>query len=185
MNSGPPDPETQEEKQAPPEAVAGYGTPGLRAYLEKYHGHFTDEALTAALVKAGYPADAVRDGFSYVADREASAPIRAQARRIVIGLYLVGYVVLVAGMFASGLAQRDQFLGVLPGIIGSAVLTFILGIAFLIAIDWVGRKRIGAANLSGALGVLVALPVVLWVIVTGLCVATTGIPFSWVGSLRQ
>ena len=86
MSSDPPDANAAPEEHALPEAITGYGTVGLRAYLEKYHGRFTDEALTAALLKAGYPADAVRDGLVHVAEREASAPIRARARRIVIGL---------------------------------------------------------------------------------------------------
>lgn len=176
MSFDPADVEKAQEEQSFPEARAGYGTRGLRAYLEKYHGRFTDEALTDSLVKAGYPAEAVKDGFLYVAEREASAPARGRARRIVIALYLLGYVALVVGMFAG----RGYFAGV-AAIFGSAILTFVLGIAFLIALDWVGRRRVEISNLGGALPVLVSLPVVLWLVVTGLCVAT-GAPLQWVGS---
>lgn len=176
MSSDPPDVEKTEEEPSFPEARAGYGTRGVRAYLEKYHGRFTDEALTDSLVKAGYPADAVRDGFNYVAEREASAPVRGRARRIVIALYVLGYVALVVGMFAN-----TGYLAGVVALYGSAILTFVLGIAFVIALDWVGRRRVEISNLSGALPVLVSVPVVLWLVVTGVCIAT-GAPVQWVGS---
>ena len=92
---------------------------------------------------------------------------------------MVGYVALVAGMFAN-----PGYLGGAVAFVGSGILAVTLGIALLIAIDWVGRRRVAMSNVGGALPVLLALPVVLWLVVTGLCVAT-GAPLGWVGSSGQ
>jgi hypothetical protein len=126
--------------------------------------------LVDEAVKAGWSADAVQNELAALTDGQATAPIRARARRIVIVLYLVGYAVLVAAM----LTNVGNYGG---GGIGTVVLTVALGIAFAVGSLWVRRKRISADRLEGSLPVLIALPAILWLVVTGLCVAT-GLPFS-------
>jgi hypothetical protein len=179
MSSGPLDPGTppsREPAEGPggePAAPGPAGQPalgGLSAYLVANRGRFTDEVLVDAAVRSGWSADAVRNELAALNDREVTRPIRARARRIVIVLYLVGYVVLVAAMLSNGANYG-------AGPIGAIVLTVALGIAFAIGSLWVGRKRISADRLEGSLPVLIALPAVLWLIVTGLCVAT-GLPFT-------
>jgi hypothetical protein len=177
MTSGPLDPEPKWEPRAEPEAQpdapgqsGAPGAGGLRAYLAANRGRFTDESLIDAAVKSGWSEAAVKSELAELADRQVTAPIRARARRIVIALYLIGYLVLVAGMLSNGGNYG-------AGPIGTVVLTVALGIAFAIGSLWVGRKRIRAERLEGSLPVLIALPAILWLVVTGLCVAT-GLPFT-------
>ena len=143
--------------------------PTLQAYLEANRGRYTDDALTDALVKAGYTAESVRSELKRLAQRDAAVPIRARARWIVIALYAVGYVVLVAAMLTNPTTGLSG-----AGAIGTVVLTIALGGAFVIAMLWLRR-------IAGSLALFIALPAVLWLIVTGLCVAT-GLPFSGRGA---
>jgi hypothetical protein len=164
-----PDASPSPEPAAPgPPSQPGAG--GLSAYLAANRGRFTDEVLVEAAAKAGWSADAVRNELAALNDRQVTGPVRARARRIVIVLYLVGYLVLVVAML-SNVGNYGA------GPIGTIVLTVALGIAFALGSLWVGHKRINADRLEGSLPVLIALPAVLWLIVTGLCVAT-GLPFT-------
>ncbi|HKB28863.1 MAG TPA: hypothetical protein VKC59_07560, partial [Candidatus Limnocylindrales bacterium] len=76
--------------------------PALRAYLERNRGAFTDEALTEALLKEGYTKEDVQAGLAWLGVAEASKPVRARARRIVLAAYGITYAVLVIGMLRNG-----------------------------------------------------------------------------------
>lgn len=155
----------------PPDAAGWVGAP-LRSWFAVNRGRFTDDALVAKAVSAGHAENVVRDELQHVIDAEASSPVRARARMIVTLLYVGGYALLAGGMlFGPG---REVGYG--GGPIGSAILAVALGIAWLISIVWL-RRRVRAAAAAGALPVLLSLPIVLWLGVSGLCVST-GLPFG-------
>jgi len=142
----------------------------LRTYLEANRGHYTDEALTEALLKEGYSQADVEEGFAELARAEASKPVRARARRLVLVAYGLTYAILVFGMLGTGYGYGS-------GIIGSIVLAVALGLALALAL-WLVRRSTdrGAEGGAAVMAGILAIPIVLLVIVAGLCVAT-GLPF--------
>ncbi len=165
-----PDPEIP----APPPGPTGWVSDPLRAWINANRGRFTDDALMAQAIAAGHPEAVVRELIQAAIDAEVSAPVRARARRIITVLYLGGYAILVAAMlFGPG---REYGYG--GGEIGSGILTFALGTAFLVSVVWL-RRGVRAASAGGALPMLLSVPVILWLGVSGLCVAT-GLPFGQV-----
>ena len=147
-----------------------YGTKGLERYLDTNRGRFTDEALVAAAIAAGWDEPTVGTAFEASRRRTAAAPIRARARRIIQFLYLAGYVVLVAGMILNPAAR--QYGG---AVIGTVVLTVAMLVAFALGRLWYNRKGVSLAMSGADLSILLVVPVILWVVVAGLCVAT-GLP---------
>jgi hypothetical protein len=136
----------------------------LARYLEANRGSFTDEALVASAAAAGYTPDEIAEAHARLQAQDAAAPVKATARRIVIGAYLVVYALLSAGMLANNFGG------------GAVILAVSLGIPFLISLAIVrGRGRLKPGT-ELALGGLLVLPLVMLVIVGGLCVAT-GLPF--------
>lgn len=145
--------------------VSTYGTNGLEAYLEAHRATFTDEALTGAATAAGWDATVVETALGKVQGREAVAPLRARARRIVRYLYLGGFVLLSAGMAINYGS----------GGIGLIVLFFALLVAYGLGSMWFNGKGVSRAMTNGDMFVLLSVPVIFWLVVTGLCVAT-GLP---------
>ncbi len=174
------DPDLDGSTHAPPGPTGWVGDP-LRAWFAANRGQFTDEALVAAAIAAGHSEDAVRTALERVVDAEVSAPVRVRARKLITWLYLGGYVVLVGGM----LIGQGTSVGLGPGpaipVIGTVILTFILGLAFVVSRAWLGR-RVRATAAAGALPMLLSVPVVLWLGVSGLCVYT-GLPFGFLRTL--
>jgi hypothetical protein len=150
----------------PPTEGSNRNLPGLNAYLSQYHGKFTDEVLTATLLKEGYARADIEAGLGQLSGADVSAPVRARARRSVQWAYGITYAVLVVGMFANQ-----------PGtvLIGAVVLGISLGLAFALSTWWLGWRGRKVVNLTTATAVLVSVPVILLVIVAGTCVAT-GLP---------
>lgn len=141
----------------------------LTTWLAANRGRFTDGALIEAAVAAGYGDEAIRAEMAGADDAVASGPVRARARRIVVVLYVGGYIVLVGGMI--GFARY----GTLTATAASLILGATMGTAFLVANAWLGR-RVRTASVSRALPMLLSVPVILWIAVAGLCVST-GYPF--------
>ncbi len=154
--------------QVPPSSP--HGTEGLERYLDTNHGRFTDEALVAAASAAGWDQPAIEAAFEASRRRTASAPIRARARRIVQYLYLAGYVVLMAGIIVNPAARPYG-----GAVIGIVVLTLAMLIAFALGRLWYNRKGVSPAMTGTDLSVLLLVPVILWLVVAGLCVAS-GLP---------
>ena len=96
--------------------------------------------------------------------------LRSRARWIVGILYLGGFIVLTVGMFISPSGRAYG-----AGFIGMFVLAFSLGITYGISRLWVGGMGTGRTGSAVGLVILLSLPVILWLAVTGLCVAT-GLP---------
>ena len=68
------------------------------------------------------------------------------------------------------MASDNQYGG---ATIALGILTFVLGIALLISVNWVRGRRPSAEQLGSAMLTMLSLPFVLLVSVTGLCIATT------------
>ncbi len=147
-----------------------YGTKGLEHYLDSNRGRFTDEALGAAAIAAGWDETTVVAALEASRGRTASAPIRARARRIIQFLYLAGYVVLVAGMILNPAAQHYG-----GAVIGTVVLTVAMLVAFAVGRLWYNRKGVSLAMSGADLSILLVVPVILWLVVAGICVAS-GLP---------
>lgn len=154
----------------PPSPIQTEWAGALQQYMIANRGRYTDEALMAAALAVGYSEADARAALELAIDDQAARPVRSRARRVVTVLYLASYGLLVAGML-TGRGSYGE------GWIGTGILTVTLGIAYLIARLWLGR-RLRAASVDGALPVLLSVPVILWFVVSGLCVAT-GLPFSW------
>lgn len=150
--------------------VPNRGKGVLYAYLERNRGKFTDEVLTEAVLKEGYTQEEVTAAFAELARAEGSKPVRARARLIVLAAYAITFAVLVFGMLTSSYAMGSGFIGsiVLAGSMGLA-----LGLSLLVVRH---SKGDGSGGGLMALTGMLVIPVVLLVIVAGLCLAT-GLPF--------
>jgi len=161
--------------EAPPGQPGWIGDP-LRAWFAANRGMFTDEALVAAAIGAGHPEDVVRAALERVVDAEVSAPVRARARKLITLLYIGGYLVLSGGMVLGLGTNAGLGPGPMIPVIGTVFLTITLGFAFVVSRVWLGR-RVRATAATGALPMLLSVPVVLWLGVSGLCV-WSGLPFG-------
>jgi hypothetical protein len=139
----------------------------LTAYFADNQASLTHEALAKEARGKGYSeAEIAAASQAAEARRAPDAAARARARRVVLVLYLVTYVVLSAGMLMS-----SRFYG--AGWIGVVILTALLGIALAVSLAWIRRSRLDPAR-EGPVAALVALPLVLLGAVAGLCVFTAG-----------
>ena len=145
----------------------------LVAYLVAQGERFTPGALGHAAAEAGYTPTEIDAAMELAEVRRqadtAARPVRARARWLVLAAYALTYLAFAVG-FLSGPKQNDPY-GI--AVVALAVLTGVLGLALLISILWVNRRRVAASQLQGAMVALVALPFVLLVAVAGLCVVTT------------
>ena len=210
---------------APPNASAE-ASKNLYAYVETNAGTYTNEAITAALMQAGYAADDIRVALAATASREVAGPAAGKAVRRILALYIGTFVLLSAGMLLNsgqpvGYLMPTQSAGV-------GILAVSLVVAFVASLIWVASRRAFAillllgvvlgsvsglssggastviflaivlASLGGvvlvlrgrklgagggpetALGVLLAIPVLLLLVVGGICVVS-GLPIPRVG----
>ncbi|MEO5703677.1 MAG: hypothetical protein ABIZ52_00950 [Candidatus Limnocylindrales bacterium] len=139
-------------------------------YFERNHGRFTEEVLAQRAREQGYPSDVIDEARGRLRQLDATQPTRSRARRWILAAYVLTFAVLVIGMVTNE-AQRS-----ISGV-GAGVLAMTLGIAYLISrrwLRWRGRKLIDATT---GFTMLLSVPVILLVIVAGLCVAS-GLPIS-------
>ena len=164
----PADSTAPEVPSVPP--VSTYGTKGLEAWIEANRATFTEEALKGAATAAGWDPTIVETALGNVQTRETVAPLRARARRIVRYLYLAGFALLAVGMAINPAARSYG-----SNVIGVIVLFFALGVAYGLGSMWFNRKGVSRSMTNGDMFVLLSVPFVFWLVVTGLCVAT-GLP---------
>lgn len=131
---------------------------------------YTPEALIQAAMESGFSSAEIEEAHARALDRQrdeaAAAPVRRRALWIVVAAYALAYSALAVALMGS-----DNRYG--AATIALGVLTFVLGVALLISINWVRRRRPTAEQLQGAMLTMLSLPFVLLVAVAGLCVATT------------
>ena len=156
----------------PPDSPAPtkYGTKGLEQFLAANRGRWTDEALAAQAAAAGWEPEVVSAAMARVIANEQSQPLRRRARTFITAIYLLGLVLLLGGMAINPSAAAYG-----GNVIGSIVLVISMGIAYLLARFWLSRKSVSSTLSRADLAVLVSLPAILWLVVTGICVAT-GLP---------
>jgi len=170
MTQGAPPPSPSETPPPAASTSRADQVAALAAYLAANQGRFTDEALEQAALDAGYPKDVLVEARAERA-ADPAVGIRQRARRWVLAAYGITFVVLVIGMFANPVGRTYG-----GNVIGAIVLALTLGLALAIALFVVRRSR-PSPDATGAMvmtGIL-AIPVILLVVVAGLCVAT-GLP---------
>ena len=158
----------------PPDPGAAPSAPGqaypseplanrLVDYIAANRSAFTDVALRDAAAAAGYPPEAIDAAFQRIAAPPGAGPVRDRARLIILGAYALVFLVLSAGMAANNSSG------------GIAILAISLGLFLLLSLFMVRGRTNDAERLQLALGGLLAVPLVLLVIIGGLCLAT-GLP---------
>ena len=135
----------------------------LAAYFTANRGRYTDEALEASARAAGHSDETIKAAFERARADAIAAPVRDRARRIVLWAYVVTFIALTAGMAVNN--------G--PGLLASAgilLVSMLIGFAL-------SRAMIRSAGPQAAIAAILAGPVIVLVIVAGLCVAT-GLPLA-------
>ena len=146
----------------------------LTEYFADNQASMTHEALGRQASEKGYTEAEIGEASAAAEARRApDAAARSRARRVILGLYLVTYLVLSAGMLMS-----DAFYGTGP--IAILILAVVLTIALAISLAWIRGRHLDAGH-DGAMATLVAVPLVLLVGVAGLCLTTTG-PYLFRGA---
>jgi hypothetical protein len=141
---------------------------GLTAYFGQHRHTFTRQALTAAAASAGYTATEIDTAWALAGWGSAESAVSALGGPPNFGLAVVVAILFVAGTYVgavgllSNAGTRD---GALPGF-----LTALLGGA----LAWAGLRSTNPAVARGiGCGVVIAitLPVVLFLVILGVCVA--------------
>ena len=139
----------------------------LTEYFADNQASTTHEALGRQASAKGYTeAEIGAASAAAEARREPDAAARSRARRVILGLYLVTYLVLIAGMLTSNAPYG-------AGAIGIPILTVVLAVALAISLLWIRGRHLDAGH-EGVMATLVAVPLVLLVGVAGLCLYTMG-----------
>jgi hypothetical protein len=143
----------------------------LVSHFKQHERSYTRFALDRGARSAGYSDSEIAAAWSAI-DMQASGVSGADrfatmARLIVLGLYLVTFLLFVA---ASDMPARTYGVGV-PIL---AVTLFIVGGIALLRID---RSKVVSRDPLAAYTSLLAVPFVLLVIVAGLCIGTTSPTF--------
>jgi hypothetical protein len=148
----------------------------LHQYFWSNRDRFTEAALAAAAQSSGYTPDEIATAIASVAkrraDEAAAKPVKARARQYVLTAYGMTFLVFAIALLRPTAPDYAYFQGFGPVALG--ILGFTMVIALLLGLAWVGGRHPSAERAEGALGVMLAVPFVLLVVVAGLCVATTG-----------
>lgn len=145
----------------------------LEGYLWSNRDKFTEAALAHAAEAAGYGPEEIAAAAQAVArrraDEAAAKPVKARARRYILAAYGITFL-LFAIAFLRPTATQSPYVG---GSLLLGILAFAMLIALLLGFVWVAARRPSAERAEGALGVMLAVPFVLLILVAGLCLATT------------
>lgn len=148
----------------------------LIGYLWSNRDRYTEAALAKAAGDAGFTAEEIADAADEVARRRrdeiAARPVKARARRTVLAIYAVTFLVFAVLFLRPTGGEATYSRAFAPVAVG--VLGFVMLVALLIGLAVIGAQRPSADRAEGAFGVMLAVPVVLLIVVAGLCVATTG-----------
>jgi len=174
------DPSTPAGAPAPRRGDSGFDASFRPQILHEYfwsnRDRFTEAALAAAAQSSGYTPDEIATAIASVvrrrADEAAARPVKARARRYVLAAYGITFVVFAFALLRPTAPDNSYYRGFGPVALG--ILGFTMLVALLLGLAWVGGRRPSAERAEGALGVMLAVPFVLLVVVAGLCVVTTG-----------
>jgi hypothetical protein len=156
-----------EAPAAPPDGGARVET--LAAYLRANRETYTSDALTRAAREAGYTDAEI--GTALQRAGGYAAPVgtaqRGRARGVVVGVYAVTFLAFAVLMLSKPSAFQYGWVFILM------ILAVTLGLALLLSMWTIGRARPTAATASGAIASMVVMPLVLLLVLAGLCVVTT------------
>jgi hypothetical protein len=174
------DPSTPTGAPAPRRADSGFDASFRPQILHEYfwsnRDRFTEAALAAAAQASGYTSDEIAAAIASVArrraDEAAAKPVRARARQYVLTAYAITFLVFAVALLRPSAPESGYLRGIGPIALG--ILGFTMLIALVLGLAWVRSRRPAAERAENALGLMLAVPFVLLVLVAGLCVATTG-----------
>lgn len=139
----------------------------LDGYIAEHAGKYADEALVAALVRAGHSENDARTALAAARERDTGGVTGGRVAGIIIAAYVGTFLVLAVGML-SNMTDTTWI----------AILLISLGIALAVSLRSVGsrsrRLRSGSTRAT-SFAVFFGLPVLLLIVVAGLCVAS-GLP---------
>ncbi len=158
------DPDVAATPAAPP--VSQYGNRGLESWFEAHLDRYTVEALSATAAAAGWSDDAVREAAARASSTLDAAPTKARAKAITNGLFLGTFLLLAAGMLVNESAKAYG-----SSIVGTVVLGVACIVGFVFGRLWIRLMR----PAGGSMAVLMLVPVLLWLAIAGICVAS-GLP---------
>jgi hypothetical protein len=176
MTSGePPDPSAGDASDPP--APSSPSSPGddrvavLAAHLRANHGRYTDEALRASALAAGYTdaelreARAIALGTGWAGQAPSSRP---RVDRRVVATVAIGYVVILYALISTTAASSTDLSGTvaLAGLLGGVIAWAVLR-----------NERPSLAQGIGC-GVILAvvIPIVAIVVIIGICVVAGSYP---------
>ena len=146
----------------------------LHQYLWSNRDRFTEAALATAALAAGYSTEEIAAAAAGVAkrrlDEAAVKPVKARARRYVLAAYGITFLAFAIAFLRPAAPSNTYYRGAGPLVLG--ILAFMLLIALSIGIAWVASRHPAAERAEGALGVMLAVPFVLLIVVAGLCAVT-------------
>lgn len=155
---GPEAPATRDGESSA-EVLAGY----FRANQDAY----TPDALSRAARQAGYTDAAIADAIQSIRRQSARAAATPRARALVAAIYGVTFAGF-AVLFLSKPSALQYGWG-----IAAVILGVTLGLALAFSMRSIGRSSPRAATVGGALAAMVVTPLVLLLVLTGLCAFTT------------
>jgi hypothetical protein len=91
---------------------------------------------------------------------------------MVLAIYGITFLVFAVLFLRPTEEEAAYFRAYAPAALG--VLGFVMLVALAIGLAAIGAQRPSADRAEGAFGVMLAVPVILLLVVTGLCVVTTG-----------
>lgn len=171
----------QDQTKPSPPIHAGPDPAGRRhvlvRYLWEYRDRYTEDALSQAAGEAGFSPEEIAEAAGEVARRRrdeiAARPVKARARRAVLLIYGITFLVFAVLFLRPNPNENVLMRGVVEQVV-VVVLAFVLLVALSMAFTFIGSRRPSEERAEEALGVMLAVPVVLLVIVSGLCFATSG-----------
>jgi len=128
----------------------GPTTEKLQAYVDANAGRYTDAAITAELLKAGYAPDAIAAALARAASRGQVAPPTGRAVRTILVAYLITFAVLSLGMFLNARSITGQYMPDAAGAV--AILGASLGAAFVASLFWISSRRLFMIAIAAVLG---------------------------------
>jgi hypothetical protein len=140
----------------------------LVAYWHEHRETYTPDALARAARQAGYDDVEIAKAKAIVDEQAGvpAGPVRRRATLIVLLAY--GLTYLFFGIGFLGPTSQSPY-----SPYAFMILTVVLGLALLISVILL-RRRPMAQNAGATVASFLVAPIVLLVIVAGLCVATTG-----------
>jgi hypothetical protein len=140
----------------------------LVAYWHQHRDTYTPDALARASQQAGYDDVEIAKAKAIV-DQHAGAPSAAVRRRATwLVLLAYGLTYLFFGIAFLGPTAGNPY-----SPLAFFILTPVLGIALLVSIILLRRRSL-AQNAGATVASFLLAPMILLLIVAGLCVATTG-----------